>query len=83
MTRKERILLLLKKPGRKMTCQEITKYFIKKDKLEGNVAIYLSGSISSILRKMVDDQLLMYDEHAKGPRGGHVYKIYQNKSKNY
>lgn len=74
VTRKERILKMLKRPGTKLTCQAICKKIIKADKLEGNIALYLSGSISSILAKLVKEKVLRYSE-LEGPRGGHIYEF--------
>lgn len=76
MTRKNKILTYLKQ-GVKMSCQEICEKIIKEDKLTGNVAHYLSGSVSSILRKMVKEEVLKYAE-GKGPRGGHLYQLNEN-----
>lgn len=76
MTRKERILKMLKRPGTKLTCQAICKKIIKAEKLDesSSVAHYLSGSISSILAKMVKEKVLRYAEE-EGPRRGHIYEL--------
>lgn len=74
MTRKEQILKLLKDTHTIMTCQELTKKIAKKEKLSGNRLIYLSGSISSILRKMVKDGILKY-ANIKDSRGDHTYQL--------
>lgn len=58
-----------------MTCGEVCKRIIEDEKLEGNTARYLSGSISSILRKLVAEGVLEYAEDLKGPKGGHVYQL--------
>lgn len=72
MTRKERILKMLKDPNTKLTCGQMCKKIIKDEKLTDK-AHYLSGSISSILNKMVKDGVLKYAEE-KGPKGGYVYQ---------
>lgn len=73
MTRKQKILKLLSRPHSHMTCGEICSFLIKDDNLSGNIAKYLSGSISSTLRKMVDKGELEYSQFT-GPRGGHRYQ---------
>lgn len=73
MTRREKILDLLKLPHSHMTCGEICSFIVTDEGLSGNVAKYLSGSISSILRKMVDKGELHYSQ-IKGPRGGYRYQ---------
>lgn len=73
-SRREIVLQLLSKPGTKMTCQELTKRIIKKQKLTGSVAHYLSGSISSILLKLVKDKVVKRAKE-KGPLGGSVYQM--------
>jgi hypothetical protein len=73
MTRKQKILHYLQFSYIIMSCQDITDKIIKEEKLTGNVAKYLSGSISSILAKLVKDGVLKYAE-GKGPRGGHLYQ---------
>lgn len=74
MTRKERIVKILKGAGYPYTCQEITNLIIKDEKLTGNKARYLSGSISSILLKMyISKEVLRIQYH--GPKGGHGYKL--------
>lgn len=73
LSRKERILKMLSNPKTKLTCQQITNRFIKQDDLTGNVAKYLSGSISSILAKLVKTGELKYADK-KTDRGGHIYQ---------
>lgn len=75
MSRRDQILKLLEKKGAMLTCQQITSKIIKKEKLTGNRATYLSGSISSLLRKMVKEDILKYANEEAGPRGGHVYQL--------
>lgn len=74
MTRKLTIFLYLSKPGTIMSCQEITKKIIKDENLKGNVAHYLSGSVSSILAKLVKDGILKYAD-GKSLRSGHLYQL--------
>jgi hypothetical protein len=57
-----------------MSCQEITDRIIKDDKLDGSVAHYLSGSVTTILAKLVKEGKLKYAE-GTGPRGGHLYQL--------
>lgn len=74
-SRKERILLMLNNPTVNMTCGEICKRIVEEEKLTGNIARYLSGSISSILSQLVHKGVLEYNQNSKGPKGGHVYQI--------
>ena len=74
ITRKQMILTILNNPETKLTCQQLCKIIIKKQKLKDNIAHYLSGSVSSILNKMVKDGVLKYSEET-GVRGGYVYQI--------
>lgn len=72
-TRKQLILQMLKDPTTKLTCTEMTKRIIARQKLTGNNAYYLSGSISSILNKLVKEGVLQYADE-KGIRGGYKYQ---------
>lgn len=74
-TRKQQILEILKNPMVNMTCGEICKRIIQDENLTGNVAHYLSGSISSKLNKLVKEGVLEYNPDLKGPRGGYVYQL--------
>ncbi|HEV3223910.1 MAG TPA: hypothetical protein VGZ90_13570 [Puia sp.] len=73
-SRRETILTILKNSNTELTCQEICKKIIKAEKLTGNVAHYLSGSISSKLAKLVKQGILRYADE-EGIRGGHVYQL--------
>lgn len=73
MTRKEIILSIIK-PGIQISCGDLCKIIINTQNLTGNKARYLSGSISSILNKMVKDKILMYSP-IKGPKGGYTYEL--------
>lgn len=74
-SRKSRIKSLFTyRPTHERTCQELTRHFIERDMLSGSVAHYLSGSISSILHKLVKEGFLEYSTE-KTPRGGHIYKL--------
>lgn len=77
MTRKERIKRILKRSVVGLTCAEITRRVAKAEKLDdnSNVRRYLSGSVSSILKKLVDDPdgVVLVLDTIKGPRGGKVY----------
>jgi hypothetical protein len=72
-TRKQQILSMLDEPGRQLTCVQICKRIVEDERLSGNVALYLSGSISSILRSLVLSGELECISTARGPRGGNVY----------
>ncbi len=72
-TRIDFTLSLIKKKGA-LSCTQITKAIIKKEKLNGNVALYLSGSMSSKLANLVKKGVLRYAE-GKGEKGGHLYEI--------
>lgn len=72
MTQKQFILdLFWQEPAPELTCQEITVLvgiqFSKTSK-------YLSGSVSSTLRKLVKQRDLFVMKDRTGPRGGMVYK---------
>jgi hypothetical protein len=58
-----------------MTCQQICERIIEEEQLSGNVRRYLSGSISSKLRKLVREGVLSYHPERTGARGGHVYRL--------
>jgi len=80
MTRKQQILKmleaskLLRGNDHAMSCQELCKGIIFAENLIGNKAHYLSGSISSILAKMVKDGELEYGDR-KSIGGGHLYRL--------
>lgn len=76
VTRRELILIYLAAPGSQMTCQQICYRIIKDQNIDpqSSVANYLSGSISSILAKMVKDGILEYVPEQTGPNGGHIYR---------
>ncbi len=74
MTRENRILHLLKHPMAKLSCQQICDVIAIEEGLAGNKAKYLSGSISSKLKKMVDLGILEY-HMTKTSRGGHIYQV--------
>lgn len=75
-SRREYILQLLNHNNKfTFTCQDICKLIIFKENLIGNKAKYLSGSVSSILNKMVKDNVLKYSSIKTGPRGGYVYEL--------
>jgi len=76
MTRKERILAMFSHPMAKFSCQQIINSIIDEDKLTGNVAKYLSGTISSILRKLVLADVLEYCDFTTS-KGGHIYQLKQ------
>lgn len=75
-SRKDMILDMFKAPGVQMSCMEICKNIIKAQKLEGSVAHYLSGSISSILNKLVKEGVLQYATE-KSVRGGYMYEKFE------
>jgi len=66
-------LSLIKKKGA-MSCQQISKAIIKKEKLTGNKALYLSGSMSSKLANLVKKGTLCYADD-KSEKGGHLYRL--------
>lgn len=71
-TNKEMIVDMLKE-GTPLSCWDITKRIIKIKYPKG--ATYLSGSISSILAKMVKDNDRIEYAPGKAIRGGHLYQI--------
>lgn len=74
ISRKQIILKMFKTSNTRLTCSEITKVIIKKQKLTGSVAHYLSGSVTTILSKLVKDGDLRYSDKST-PRGGHIYQL--------
>lgn len=75
ITRKEYIFRLFgNNMNKTFSCQEITNKIIKWQKLEGSVAHYLSGSVTTILAALVKKGTLKYDDK-KTPRGGHLYRV--------
>lgn len=72
-TRADFALSLIKKKGT-LSCIQISKAIIKKEKLTGNKALYLSGSMSSKLANLVKKGVLVYAE-GKSEKGGHLYKL--------
>lgn len=74
-TRKEYILTMFAKhPEESFSCQQITNKIIRWQKLEGSVAHYLSGSITTILASLVKKGILKYADE-KSVRGGHLYMV--------
>lgn len=73
MTRKETILEMFTDETTELSCNQIVKIIIAKENLVGNKAKYLSGSISSILNKLVKQYILGYSSN-KTFRGGYKYK---------
>lgn len=67
---------MLQHPMAKLTCQQICNEIIKDENLTGNNAKYLSGSVSSILKKMINKGELQYF-NLKTARGGSIYQIKQ------
>lgn len=76
-TYKDQVLFLLSE-FEEMTCQQITKAIIEDRQLKDNRARYLSGSISSILKKLRDKGTLIILTEKVGPRGGMIYKYALN-----
>jgi hypothetical protein len=73
-TRREMILQMFPDNTVKLTCAQICHAIIEKQNLNGNIAQYLSGSVSSILRKLVLKGDLKYAE-GFGIKGGHLYQL--------
>lgn len=73
LSRRELIIKMFEKDKR-LTCQQITKAIIKKQKLSGSVAHYLSGSISTILNGLIKKGILTYS-YKSTQRGGHIYEL--------
>lgn len=72
MTRKEKCIELISKSKLPISCANICFEIILSEQLCGNTAKYLSGSISSILAKLVKEGRIGISIH-KGPRGGMRY----------
>lgn len=75
-TRREAILNHFEEnPNAELSCTEVSKIVIKRLNVPHNKQHYLSGSISSLLRKLViRENKLKYSEN-KTDRGGHLYKL--------
>lgn len=67
-------------PESTFSCQQITNKIIKKQKLTGSIAHYLSGSITTILAGLVKKGTLKYAD-TKTTRGGHLYQLDLNNAK--
>lgn len=82
MTHQEQILKILGSPFNKakhgMTCTEICKQIKLQNERSRH---YLSGSISSILNKLVKQGKLYYHSSSFGPKGGHVYILNKGSQK--
>lgn len=73
LSRRQVILFIFdKNPNAEYSCQQITKFFLKRYKTDDFTARYLSASISSILRKLVVKGNLKYSEKLT-KRSGHIY----------
>jgi hypothetical protein len=78
MSRREKIIDLFfkAKPETEFSCDQIVKQFIedKEPTSSQHGYHYFSGSISSILNKLVKDNVLRYSNN-KTKRGGHLYQL--------
>ncbi len=72
-TRSAFALSLIKKKGA-LSCQDISKAVIKREKLTGNKALYVRASISTKLANLVRKGVLRYAP-GKSEKGGHLYEI--------
>jgi len=71
MTYREHILALLEE-RHEITCAQIVKIL----HLLGRGTSYLTGSITSLLTRMVKDKQIKIHPTKKGPRGGKIYTLY-------
>jgi len=63
--------LFWKNPAPELSCQQVTELV----RVEFSITSkYLSGSVSSTLRKLVDRHCLFVVHDKTGPKGGKVYK---------
>lgn len=76
MTRRELILDILSQTDHPITCAEICQWIEVKENLTASIRMYLSGSVSSLLRKMVIKNQIKIAS-LKGPKGGQTYKLAQ------
>lgn len=74
MTYKQQIMFYINASNVALSCAEICKKIIDANKTEGNKAHYLSGSISSILKKLITSGDIEYAKE-KSVRGGSKYQI--------
>lgn len=75
VTRREKILQIFSKGYMDRSCAQIVTEIINDEEIwASSTAHYLSGSISSILAKMVKDGILEYAP-GKSIRGGHLYQL--------
>ena len=65
-------LSMLSTFNRGATCNMIAYEY---SKVTGNTSKYLNGSISSVLKKLVNNKKVRIHSSQKGPKGGNVYII--------
>lgn len=72
MTQKQFIINLFSEPTfPELTTMEVTRLIAENF---GKKSRYLSGSVSSTLRKLTNDKILFIMKNRTGPRGGYVFK---------
>lgn len=72
-TRKQMIIHIVSSNG-ELSCAEICVRLIAYGYVSEGSKQYLSGSVSSILAKLVKENILEYS-FKKSIRGGHIYKM--------
>lgn len=75
-TRKKIIIDLITEVG-PLSCAHVCDYLINSGFVTNTAKKYLSGSVSSILAKLVKEKVLKYSD-TKAIKGGHIYE--QNNS---
>ena len=74
-SRRTKIRMLFISPrAPQMSLNQIVQYLIQEEGIPKSGQKYLSGSISSILRKLVLEKYLKYADHTTA-RGGHIYEL--------
>lgn len=71
MTHREMVIDILRKSKRPLTCAAICRAL--QDKMK--ITQYTSGSISSILAKLVKEKVYVEYGEQVGPKGGYTYKF--------
>lgn len=74
MTYKEKVLSMFETPNITLSCTQICRKLIVQNDIPLPKRVYLSASISSILNKLVKDEILQYST-IPTKRGGHIYEL--------
>lgn len=68
------VTVVFQHPDAKKSCKEVTDAVIERERITDEHTLrYISGSISTVLNKLVKEGKLKYAEE-KTSRGGHIYQ---------